>query len=44
MSKRDLEYVRAEMAKTTFTLVGKEKCVSWTVLMILLLAQISNQW
>lgn len=44
MSKRDLEYVRAEMAKTTFTLTGKEKCISWTVLMILLLAQISNQW
>ena len=44
MSKRDLEIVRAEMAKTTFKLTGKEKVVSWTVLIILLLAQISNQW
>ena len=32
------------MAKDTFKLKGKEKCVSWTVLIVLLLAQISNQW
>ena len=39
-----MEIVRAEMAKTTFKLTGKEKVVSWTVLIVLLLAQISNQW
>ena len=32
------------MAKGEFKLSGKDKCVSWTVLMVLLLAQISNQW
>ena len=44
MTKKDLEIVRAEMAKDEFTLKGKEKLISWTVLIVLLLAQISNQW
>jgi len=32
------------MAKTEFTLSKKEKIISWIVLMMLLLAQVSNQW
>ena len=42
LTKKDLEIVRAEMAKDEFTLKGKEKVISWTVLIVLLLAQISN--
>lgn len=32
------------MAKGQFQLSRKDKCLSWTILMVLLLAQISNQW
>ena len=44
LSNKELEIVRAEMAKSQFTRSKKDKCVSWTVLMVLLLAQVSNQW
>lgn len=44
MSRKELEIVRADMAKTEFNFSKKDKIVSWTVLMLLLLAQISNQW
>ena len=44
LSNKDLEIVRAEMAKGQYTLSGKDKCISYTVLMVLLLAQVSNQW
>ena len=44
LSRKDLEIVRAEMAKNEFTFSKKDKIVSWTVLITLLLAQISNQW
>ena len=44
LTNKELEIVRAEMAKTEFTLTGKQKLYSWIVLLTLLLAQISNQW
>ena len=44
ITNKELEIVRAEMAKEQFTLSGKEKCMSWVVLICLLLIQISNQW
>jgi len=44
LTVKELEIVRAEMAKEEFKLSSKERCFSWTVLMVLLLAQISNQW
>ena len=44
MTNKELEIVRAEMAKNEFTFGRKDKIVSWTVLITLLLAQISNQW
>lgn len=44
MSRQELEIVRADMAKTGFNFSRKDKIVSWTVLILLLLAQISNQW
>ena len=42
MTNKELEIVRAEMAKNEFEFGGKEKFISWMVLMTLLLAQISN--
>ena len=42
LSNKDLEIVRAEMAKGQFKLSGKDKLLSWTVLIVLLLAQVSN--
>ena len=42
MSVAQLELVRAEMSKQEFQLSAKDKCQSWTVLLILLGAQISN--
>mmetsp|Transcript_12361 Transcript_12361/g.15770 ORF Transcript_12361/g.15770 Transcript_12361/m.15770 type:complete len:386 (+) Transcript_12361:71-1228(+) len=44
MTNKELEIVRAEMAKDEFEMSKKEKIMSWLVLMTLLLAQISNQW
>ena len=44
MSKKELEIVRAEYSKDEFFLNKRLRCFSWTVLIILLLAQISNQW
>ena len=44
LSRKELEIVRAEKAKEEFEFKGKDKFVSWAVLMILLLAQVSNQW
>ena len=44
MSAKDLEIVRAEQAKEEFFTDKKTRVFSWTVLIILLLAQISNQW
>ena len=38
LTNRDLEIVRAEMAKGQFELSGRDKLISWGVLMILLLA------
>ena len=38
LTNRDLEIVRAEMAKGQFALSGRDKLFSWMVLMILLLA------
>ena len=38
LTNRDLEIVRAEMAKGQFQLSGRDKMISWMVLMILLLA------
>lgn len=44
MSRKELEIVRADKAKEEWDFKGKDKCFSWAVLMILLLAQVSNQW
>ena len=44
LTNKELEIVRAEMAKTEFKFEGKVKLYSWIVLLTLLLAQISNQW
>jgi len=44
MTKKDLEIVRAEYSKDEFTLNKQTRCFAWTVLIILLCAQISNQW
>ena len=44
MTNKELEIVRAEMAKDEFKLSRSEKIISWVVLLTLLLAQISNQW
>ena len=42
LTVKDLEFVRADMAKKGFQLTKAEKTFAWTVLMILLLAQVSN--
>ena len=42
MTVDQLELVRAEMTKQEFELSPKDKCQSWTILFILLMAQISN--
>ena len=44
MTLKEVEIVRAEQSKDEFNLNKKLRCLSWTVLVILLLAQISNQW
>ena len=38
LAEKELEIVRAEMAKTDFKLTGKQKFYSWVVLITLLLA------
>ena len=44
LTVKDLEIVRAEQTKDEFNLNKSLRCFSWTVLIVLLLAQISNQW
>ena len=42
LTNKELEIVRAEMAKGQFALSGRDKFIAWMVLMVLLGAQISN--
>jgi hypothetical protein len=44
LTKKDLEIARAEVNKTEFAMSTRQKVYAWTVLMIILLCNISNQW
>jgi MFS family permease len=44
LTKKDLEIARAEVNKTEFAMSTRQKVYAWTVMMIILLCNISNQW
>lgn len=44
LTKKDLEIARAEVNKTEFAMSTRQKVYAWTVMVIILLCNISNQW